>query len=161
MRAWEAGLGILFYSPSPLCVKDNGMCSNTLSGSEGFLGCCVQMLFTVSPRCGSPQQMRNPVPKLHPTPGAAVPPGLSSVGCVGPSPPDTMAECRWKVIASHLQSPRMTPLLDLFPYPGLTVTPSFPSQAWIPRAPANKPPKSLKVYIYSGNWSLVRYMTAK
>ena len=30
-------------------------------------------------------------------------------------------------------------------------TPSFPSQAWIPRAPANKPPKSLKVYIYSGN----------
>ena len=94
MRAWEAGLGTLFYSPSPLCVKDNGRCSNALSGSEGLLGCCVQMLFTVSPQCGSPQQMRNPVPKPHPTPGAAVPPGLSCVGCVGPSPPDTMSECR-------------------------------------------------------------------
>lgn len=91
LGSW-AGDPLLFSFP--LCVKDNGMCSNTLSGSEGFLGCCVQMLFTVSPRCGSPQQMRNPVPKLHPTPGAAVPPGLSSVGCVGPSPPDTMAECR-------------------------------------------------------------------
>lgn len=87
MRAWGAGLGLLFYSPSPLHGKDNGMCSNALSGSEGLLGCCVQMLFTVSPGCGSPQQMRNAVPKPHPTPGAAVPPGLRSVGCVRPSPP--------------------------------------------------------------------------
>ena len=80
MRAWEAGLEILFCSPSNPRAKDNGMCPKPLSGSEGPLGCCFQMLFAVSSRCGFPQLMRNHAPKSHPVPRAAVPPGAEQHG---------------------------------------------------------------------------------